>query len=308
MNQDANSFRLGLVVVHNHRHEANVARLDSLLSDRFSSIQHLVPFYRGAAANVVRVNDSSQRFQGFFAQAYEHLRRDDCTHYAFCGDDLFLNPCLNETNLTAELNLDDRSGFIKYLQPITEAPFVWPHVAAALSALTSNSGTNWKNELPSENEAAELLARHGLKVGALSLRQFNRGIRPKQIIQLINYVLMRFAGGAQTLNALAHPPYPLIAGYSDFIVVPASTLESFSHYCGVFAAANIFAELATPTALALSCERVVCEKDIKWRGVELWGSEIDAFCKSRNYSIAALFQQFRADELYVHPVKLSKWN
>jgi hypothetical protein len=308
MNQGQDSFQLGLVLVHNHRHEANIARLDSLLGGRFSSIQHLVPFYHGTAPNVIRVNDSSQRFQGFFAQGYERFVIDECTHYAFCADDLFLNPRLNEANLAPELNLDKSSGFIKYLQPITQAPFVWPHAAAALSALASNSGANWRNELPDENEAAALLARHGLKVGALSFRQFRRGIRPKQIVQLLNYVIIRFAGNARTLKAIMHPPYPLIAGYSDFVVVPALALEKFCHYCGVFAATNVFVELATPTALALSCERVVCEKDTKWRGVELWGDEIESFGKSRDYSIDTLFRKFGMDELYVHPVKLSKWN
>lgn len=309
MNEDRNiaHTRVALILVHNHRHDANIPRLDSLLGDRFGSIQHLVPFYRGKAANVIRVNDSSQRFQGFFAQGHERFVRAGCTHYAFCGDDLFLNPRLCETNLASELNLDDRSGFIKYLQPITEAPFAWPHVAAALSALASNSGTNWKTELPDESEAVQLLAKHGLKVGELSLRQFHRGIRPKQIVQLLNYVMMRFARNAKTLKSIVRPPYPLVAGYSDFVVVPASSLETFCHYCGVLAAANVFAELATPTALALSCERIVCEKDIKWRGVELWGDEINSFGRSRHYSLPALFEQFGEEQLYVHPVKLSRW-
>jgi hypothetical protein len=308
MNQDNKSSRMGLVLVHNHRHEANIARLDALLGERFSSIQHLVPFYRGSAPNVIRVNDNSQRFQGFFAQGYERLSKAGCAHYVFCGDDLFLHPHLDETNLGPELNLDDRSGFIKYLQPITEAPFAWPHVASALSALASNSGTNWKNELPSEEEAVRLLARHRLQIGTLSWRQFQRGIRPKQITQLLQYAIMHLGRNARPWQAIAHPPYPLIAGYSDFVVVPSCGLADFCHYCGVFAAANVFAELATPTALALSCERIVCEKDTRWKGLELWGDDIASFGASRNYSLQELFGQFGPDQLYVHPIKLSKWH
>ena len=306
-NSETQPFRLALVLVHNHRHEANLARLDDFLGARFKNIQHLVPFYRGSAKNVISIYDSSHRFQNFFAQGRARFDKADCTHYLFCGDDLIINPRLDETNLGAELGLDNRSGFIKYLEPITRSPFAWPHVAGALSALASNSGTNWKNELPEAAVANQRLNRHGLQVGQLSLRQLGKGIRPKQIVQLVNYIGMRWLKGARSWKAMAQPPYPLIGGYADFIVVPAVALAEFCHYCGIFAAANVFAELAAPTALALSCERIVCEKDSKWKGVELWGKDIDAFGQSRSYSLAALMERFGPEQLYLHPVKLSKW-
>ncbi|MEI9863098.1 MAG: hypothetical protein WDN00_00775 [Limisphaerales bacterium] len=63
-----------------------------------------------------------------------------------------------------------------------------------------------------------------------------------------------------------------------------------------------------PTALALSCKKIICEKDTKWKGIEYWAREIDDFGRSRDYSIKKLYEGFTPEQLYVHPVKLSKWN
>ncbi len=100
----------------------------------------------------------------------------------------------------------------------------------------------------------------------------------------------------------------MIAGYADFVIVPAEAIAGFCHYCGVFAAAGLYVELAVPTALALSCKKIICEKDTKWKGIEYWAREIDDFGRSRDYSIKKLYEGFTPEQLYVHPVKLSKWN
>lgn len=301
------SSEVSLVFVHNHRFESNLARLDQLFGERFHHIQHLVPFYRGAVQNVIPVYDSSHRFENFFAQGQPQFLNAGCTHYLFCADDLILNPRLNESNLCAELGLDEHSGYIKFLEPITEVPFVWPHTTGALAALAGNNGTNWKMELPDEPVACERFGAHGLKVGQLSLQQFKKGIRPKQALQFLNYVALRVRNGARSWKEIAHPPYPLIAGYADLLVVPAEAVADFCHYCGVFAAAGVFVELAASTALALSCRRVVCEKDVKWKGIEYWGKHIDDFGKSRDYSLKTLYERFPPEQLYIHPIKLSKW-
>jgi hypothetical protein len=116
--------------------------------------------------------------------------------------------------------------------------------------------------------------------------------------------------------------YPLLAGYSDFIVVPRSAMKAFAHYCGVFAAMNMFAEVGVPTALALACNSIKTEllqghhfvdlplkrsPDATMRGIELWGQEIQPFEEALNYSWKRLLESFPTDVLYYHPIKLSKW-
>ena len=170
----AQPLNVSLIFVHNHRFEQNLARLDKLFGDRFHDIQHLVPFYRGPAKNVISVYESSHRFENFFAQGFPRFCKAGSSHYLFCADDMIINPQLNESNLCAELGLEKGSGYIKYLEPITAAPFRWAHTAGALSALAGNNGTNWKAELPDEQTARDRLAAHGLKMGELSWRQLKK--------------------------------------------------------------------------------------------------------------------------------------
>ncbi len=301
------STRVSLIFVHNHRFEANILRLDAMYGERFQHIQHLVPFYRGAAKNVIPVYEASFQFENFFAQGARQFIRAGCTHYVFCADDMILNPRLNESNLCAELGLDKDSAYTKFFQSFTAAPFSWPHMTQALADVAGKSGANWKAELPDEPVALARFSAHGIKVGGVSLRLLKHGIRPGQAAQLLTYVTRQWSNGARSWKEIAHLPYPLLSGYADFLIVPADAIADFCHYCGVFAAAGLFVEVAAPTALGLSCQRVVQEKDVKWKGVEYWNKDIDAFCKSHDYSLKNLYERFPPERLYVHPIKLSKW-
>jgi len=102
--------------------------------------------------------------------------------------------------------------------------------------------------------------------------------------------------------------YPLIDGYSDFIVIPQKHLKSFCYYCGVFAAMNLWVDAAVATAMVLSCESIKMEKDHNYNGVELWGDEQQFHEKKYQLNFQKFYQSFPQDQLYLHPVKLSKWN
>lgn len=45
---------IALVIIHNHRYDANIPRLDEIYKSRFSHIFHLVPFYDGNYVEVGR--------------------------------------------------------------------------------------------------------------------------------------------------------------------------------------------------------------------------------------------------------------
>ena len=132
---------------------------------------------------------------------------------------------------------------------------------------------------------------------------------------------LEFAMFAYRLRLPIKVPYPLAAGYSDFLIVPRSAIQEFSRLCGVFAAMNLFVEIAAPTALALSCEHISTEmiKGENWvfgrrdprfarRGLELWSEDdIKALGNKHGWNEQSLLQSMGADTLYVHPVKLSRW-
>ena len=130
------------------------------------------------------------------------------------------------------------------------------------------------------------------------------------------------------LHHLDRPPLGDMAGvmsmlagsYSDICGVSAGTVRRFGHYCGVFAAAGLHAELAIPTALVLSAGHIVTEKDLSLRGRALWPDgwnrlhgendlahdelkELDRY----NRNLDNLLQNFPEGYLYLHPVKLSGW-
>jgi len=202
--------RLALVLVYNHRYEANIETLERIYARRFSKIFHLVPFYSGAAPGVISVAESSHHFQGFFAQAVEPLAADLFDYYVFCADDLLLHPALDERNLAARLSLNSRSGYIKSVTSLAQVPFGWEHMSGALVAFAPSNGVEWQRELPSAREARDAFTAHGMDVGGLTLRHFRRGIRFAQFVQLVLYLRQRASlwlrDSAVRLNGF---PYPL---------------------------------------------------------------------------------------------------
>ena len=102
--------------------------------------------------------------------------------------------------------------------------------------------------------------------------------------------------------------YPLAMSYSDFLVVPATVMPDFCHYCGVFAAMRVFVECAIPTALALAAPSIKLERDIPLRGKEVFNlDDLADFEKKYERRLPALFADFPANTIYIHPVKLSRW-
>lgn len=296
-----------LIFIHNHRFETNLEPLERIYGDRFSRIHHLMPFYSGSKANVHRVYESSHQFQGFFAQAAKSLLSDVAPHYIFCGDDLLLNPRLNEGNVTAELSLDPESAYIKGINSLTDVPLSWPHAAGALLAFAHNGGVEWERELPPREQAMLRFEQHKIAVGKLNWRNFRNGIGGRQLFQLIFYALKR-QQTRRLPGSMRDLPYPLANSYSDFFVVPRASLASFCHLCGVFAAMNLFAEVAIPTALLLTTDRIVRERGTELRGVELWSkNEVEEVERKHERDLHRLLHSFPHEQLYLHPVKLSRW-
>lgn len=320
-----------LVVIFNHRYEKNVPRLEAYYSPRFSSRHYLMPFARDNHRNVIGVVENGWCFSGHIAQGAPHFRANDVTHYVFLGDDLILNPLLDESNLVDALQLKVGAAYIKSLASADEVRFRWPWSIYASKSLTT-AKFDYKKELPTISEATQKLR----DVGITFVSPYPRRLQdwkwltipfPHRKLRQLHWNLkfippyVSFLG--QYINSFGNPSqFPLVAGYSDFIVVPAENIDLFAHYCGVFAAMNMFAEVAVPTALALSCSSVQTELAIgdhfgdpgarrtstsKFRGVEFWEEGIEAFCKMHGSSWSHLMENYPEDVLYYHPVKLSVW-
>ena len=298
-------FNFCLVVVFNHRFDQNLPRLRSLYQGRFSTVRFLVPFYRGDDPDVIPVFDSSATFQGYFAQARHQLSAEGLSHYVFVADDLLLNPATNETNLHTYLRLQPEGGYTKYLKPISSVTSRWTHFNRTLRALCFDEFVNARAELPPREEAVARLAAHGLECRPLGWRNLEISPGPwqhraKEWVHALWLIHYRREG--------RNLPYPLLLGYADLLVVPASALAEFCHLCGVFSAMGIFVECAAPTALALSVPHLSLERDLVYQGLELWSdADRDAFWKRYFARLPELLENFPENCLYVHPVKLPHW-
>ena len=175
------------------------------------------------------------------------------------------------------------------------------------------------DEIPSAEEAAT-------RFSALGISFPRPGPRTLKDFWYRHVAIGRLSGWAYAMGlAMRGAPadYPLLAGYSDFLVIPSNAIERFVHYCGVFAALNLFAEVAVPTALALSCDVVRTELALnhhfteveaprnpstRWKGVEFWTeSEMEAYADLFAGDLSDVLSGFPSDWLYCHPVKLSRY-
>lgn len=316
--------RVALIVIYNHRYDGNISIVEDLCKGRFTDIFHLVPFYDGDRPGVIPVYENSFHFQGYIAQGLKHFFRPEFEHYLFIADDLILNPIINETTYLSHLGLDANSSFIPHLISLHEMRNYWPRIREAREFTVRKKGIEIVNELPEYDEALKRFAVHGLEVNPLRHRQVfpspGRSARawlrllarnPKQLFRLLTDGVMKWKYSL---------PYPLAGSYSDICAVSAGNIKLFGHYCGVFAAAGLHAELALPTAMILSADHIVTEKNLALRGRALWPDgwnrlhgendlahdelkELDKY----HYDLANLLENFPDDYLYLHPVKLSKW-
>lgn len=303
-----------LVIVFNHRYDKNIPVLQQLYSSRFSHIYFLVPFYDGNLSNVIPVYESSHYFQSFFAQGYARFANNDCTHYIFLGDDCILNPAINEQNILELAGIPAGADFVPGLNEFqTTQGEAWWHTFKGIDFFDNRKGAEIRRELPSREEAVERFRKHGLSVQPLSLRNvFGTGTPGNKKwwqFWLFKQYHYRYKWKRHRKGGKIVLPYPIAGSYSDIVIVTKQTVFPFCRYCGIMAAAGLFVEIAIPTALLLCAERIVQERDLRLKGEALWTpGEIEAVEKKFDRSLSKLLTGFPAEQLYYHPVKLSKWN
>ena len=308
-------LKLCLLIVFNHRFEANLPKLAWLYGKRFEHIRYLMPFYRGNRPDVIPVYNSSYYFQGFFMEAWKHLRSEGFTHFLVCADDMVLNPALNSGNFLESLRLGPDDAYIKHSTPLNDRAAEWTFFAPALLAFANKNGVNWQGELPSLEAAKENLRAKGYFFGRLGWHNLRAGIHAKGIGLLAFYFVLRFLQRRRDPKTdLLALPYPILSGNADLMLIPAAYMEKFSSYSSVLAAMGVFVEMAAPTALNLACPRVVGEAETGgWfaRDSALGyrtQAEAEEFCRQHDYQLEKLLADFESRNLFLHPVKLSRWN
>ncbi len=320
-------MNLCLVVVFNHRFDRNLPLLREYYSGKFSKVVFLMPFADDLECDnpdVISVHHGSYLFQGFFAEAGKRLGETGCDGFVIIGDDLLLNPALDERNLHPRLGLDPGHGYTKSLASLYDAPLSWSRLRDTYRAFFSG-GFKWQGLLPSREEAFEKSRQYGIEHQPLGLRNFGR-VFTRQWLSSVG-IAASWLGQRDDSRKLFQVgssgiPYPAFYGYSDFLIIPAPAWNDFARYCQVTAAMQLFVESAIPLCMVLACDFVETELEygtlfdaqnparrMRMRGIELQWSNQDRLNFEREYDLdlQRLLAGFPEDVIYFHPVKLSQW-
>lgn len=303
--------KVALIIIYNHRYDRNIELLEQAYEGRFSNIYHLIPFYSGNKTNVIAVYENSFYFQGYIAQGLKSYFKEEYAHYFFVADDMVLNPVVNENNYTEHLKLNAKTCYIPGLINFHEIEGFWERTGEAYLYNMNVRGVEVKNELPSQDIALGHFKRFNLPLKPLKFGQIWdipttwNGL--KKMLYCDMSMPLRFIGH-KLVNKKYQLPYPLVGSYSDIFVVSGDAIRQFCYYCGVFAATNLFVETAIPTAMVLSAKEIVEDKDLKLKGKPLWTEEDFKMLDKYNNNLSQLMSDFPEGLLYLHPIKLSKWN
>jgi hypothetical protein len=312
--------RVTLVVFFNERFESNIEKLDRLYGGRFSSIVYVMPFSKIQDERVVAVSELGWYFSGHLAQAKDRIVATEAESFIFIGDDLIINPEINEENIHEFLGIAPSDAYIKGIAHLDALRYCWPWAGeVSLTYRKSCRGLNSAELLPTVEQSERNLR----KLGISAPRPIPKSLRE---VKYLLWDLPRLSKWKFLMHLgilFQRTEYPMVAGYSDFLVVPRQAVDQFLYYCGVFSAMNIFAEVAVPTSLVLAAESIRTELPINQHfmearsissprfGVELWSKEKrQDVIEALEGRLENLNRVFKPGQIYCHPIKLSQlsWN
>ncbi|MDR2955456.1 MAG: hypothetical protein LBV43_10275 [Prevotella sp.] len=303
---------VALVIIYNHKYDKNIPILENIYKDQFSNIFHLVPFYTGEKENVIAVYENSHYFQGYIVQSYQILKsKGDFDHYFFIGDDLLLNPKINEETYMSYFQIKRNDTFISEIFETSSMSDKWLHSMKVIGYTLSVEGIEITKELPSKEDILPRFHKLGLQTPYYSPQKVYAIPQRKMYAKNLKGLYCYYKDKRRIENLYKidriELEYPIACGYSDIVIIPKDEFKTFAHYCGIFAASRLFVEAAIPTSIILSCSNIKTEKDIKLKGKLFWGNDRTEFEDEYKHSLHKLLNEFPNNILYFHPVKLSKW-
>lgn len=325
---DTSSQKTALVVLFNHQYDRNIPVIREIYSGRFSGLLQLMPYYRGSDPDVCSVYGNSFQFYDYILQARERIRNLEGDHILIIGDDLLLNPKFDEFSTPSLLGIHGDGtcyldGFVDVSLPQCYRGTVEAH-RFSMTPPGIDAGSVNKN-VPSYEEARQILkSRNLMRHDELSrVRMFmpkwcpgggihaNWKVLKGRIWHLLNHWKHRIKKYPYS--------YPVVFGYSDIVCLPKGKFDDFCRILEVFAAWNMFVELAIPTALQLlPGTRLATLEDTRYKSGNVWFPQdpehfeamngvIEELVSSSSGDIGKLLSSFPEEYLYLHPVKLSRF-
>lgn len=299
-------MKICLCIIYNHNYEKNIRKIECLYAERFDTIYHLMPFYsnecggekkKSNSEKVISIYESSHNFEGYVAQGIKRFYSDIFDYYIFVADDLILNPSITQDNIIDILKCNENTAYIKQLDFLTKKKKL-RYIPFTEYFYFNKKIYHWSN-------APEDLNDHGWYIKETeNCLTDSRFFKITQFITEKTEAVQKCITKGIPVNEIQESgtDYPRFLSFSDFFVVPKRFIKQFSRLCGAYAASNLHAEVAVPTALFYSCDHIMTEKEIEWFGAQKHKMNEDII------DGITLEKSFEEKQLFVHPVKLSLCN
>lgn len=300
-------------VLFNHPFSKNIPILREVYRERFDDVIFVQPLEKSNDVDVFTSYRGPFCFHGMIVDVARTLLEKRSDYYLFIHDDVFLNPLYDAENLFECLGIPGNGAFIPAVCPIEGDVTSWGWTSSVLWKLfypkNKLSGSGIERPLqffPDGNKMREeIMKKYQFKFSDVT---YDRNVAlPESIIFGQNpysitterMILDGLFEKAKNSNSTSLP-FPFFRGMSDFFAVDAETLEKIIPLLGVMAAAQLFVEVAIPTALIVAANRVKRSIEVGLKVDWRWGTERDAL------DFESMAMRFHEDLLFVHPVKLSK--
>lgn len=321
--------KVALVVLYNHNYEKNIPVIRRIYGERFSTILQLMPFYYGKDENVIGVYGNSFVFHTYIAQVRERLLNTDCDDFLIIGDDVLLNPSINEYNVHERLTIRPGAFYIDKVNDIAAGEFYRPtYEAGRFTTSPPGLDASANRILPTYEEAERRLRAKGvlsdtiLRKSKPYLPLFKKPFF-SNLYANAKVLKARWWHIKRSLAIRLHPQrmsYPCVFAYSDLINIPREHLDLWCRYLEVFATWGMFVEIAIPTAMELiegADISYASESQLKTGNV--WFPQdpihrntvetmITKATQESGGSIDKLADVYPEEYMYLHPVKLSKFH
>jgi len=302
-------------VLFNHAFPKNIPVLRKIYKGRFDNVVFIQPLASSPNKDVITSYRGSYCFHGMIVDAARRLLKNPAAdYYLFIHDDVLLNPRYDAEQLFTSLGIPEGGAFIPYINPLGGDVNHWSWISSFLWKLfypmNKFSGSGIQNLLQffpdNKQTRKELEEKYKFKFSNITYNRditihnsgvFGNNPYSDPTEQMILNGLFEKAYNSQIVSL----PFPFFHGVSDFFVVDATTLEKMIPILGVMAAAQIFVEIAIPTALIITAQRVKRASEVGFKIDYRWGED------RKLLDFEEIKNRFNEDLLFIHPVKLSKY-
>lgn len=250
------------MIIFNHRYDQNIELIRKLYGKRFECIRILMPFYDGDDKCVIPVYECSYQFQGYLIQAYDRLMETGASYFFFVSDDVMIHPAIDQNNLIDVFQMRGRDVFFDKMFLLNSKGCFreWIHSRYSSRAFLHKS-TKWQGSIPDFDKAIERFNVYfGFSYPTLYSADFFEGISTNEVEEFV-----KNNGDSRAI------PYPMAYGYSDIFMISKEKLLEIARICGVFAAMNLFAEIAIPTSIILTVKK---RAGCKYRSNKLYKQDL----------------------------------